>query len=102
MHDSTLLTSDTSRVNAKYERQRSGNALADPILEIRYVNGTLIASNDDWKQTQQSSITATGLAPPNDLESAIVGTLTPGNYTAIARGFDNTIGNALIEVCALD
>jgi hypothetical protein len=78
------------------------NALADPTLELRDVNGTLLASNDDWKDTQQSEISATGKAPPNELESAIVGTLLPGNYTAIVRGFNNTIGNALIEVYALN
>jgi hypothetical protein len=77
-------------------------ALADPTLEIRDVNGALLASNDDWKDTQQSAIAATGLAPPNDLESAVVGTLAPGNYTAIVRGFNNTIGNALVEVYALN
>jgi hypothetical protein len=47
-------------------------------------------------------IVATGKAPPNDLESAILGTLPPGNYTAIVRGFNNTSGNALIEVYGLD
>jgi len=78
------------------------NVLPDPTLEIRDVNGTLLASNDDWKDTQQNDIVATGKAPPNDLESAILGTLTPGNYTAIVRGFNNTTGNALVEVYALN
>jgi hypothetical protein len=78
------------------------NALADPTLEIRDVNGTLLASNDDWKDTQQNAIAATGLAPPSDLESAIARTLPPGNYTAIVRGFNNTNGNALVEVYALN
>jgi hypothetical protein len=78
------------------------NALADPTLELRDVNGTLLASDDDWKDSQQTAIAATGLAPPNDLESAIVGTLLPGNYTAIVRGFNNTSGNALVEVYALN
>jgi hypothetical protein len=78
------------------------NALADPTLDIRDVNGTLLASNDDWKDAQQSDIVATGKAPPNDLESAILGTLPPGNYTAIVRGFNNATGNALVEVYALN
>jgi hypothetical protein len=78
------------------------NALADPTLELHDVNGALLASNDDWKDTQQNAIAATGLAPPNELESAIVGTLLPGNYTAIVRGFNNTSGNALVEVYALN
>jgi len=55
------------------------NALADPTLEIHDVNGALLASNDDWKDSQQDAIAATGLAPPNDLESAILATLMPGN-----------------------
>jgi len=54
------------------------------------------------KDPQRSIITATGLAPPNDLESAIAGTIAPGNYTAIVRGFNNAIGVALVEVYALD
>ena len=78
------------------------NAMQDPTLDIHDGNGTRIAFNDDWKYNQQSEITATGLAPSNDFESAIVGTLAPGSYTAIVRGFNNTIGNALVEVFALD
>jgi len=78
------------------------NALADPKLELHNGNGVLIAYNDDWKQTQQSAITATGLAPQYDWESAILRTLTPGNYTAIVRGYNNTTGNALVEVDALN
>ena len=78
------------------------NALADPTLEVHDGNGALLASNDDWKDVQENTITATGLAPQNDLESAMVGTLMPGNYTAIVRGYSNTIGNALVEVYGLD
>ena len=71
-------------------------------LQLYDVNGARRASNDDWKDTQQNATAATGLAPPNDFESAIVGTLSPGNYTAIVRGFNNTSGNALVEVYGLD
>ena len=78
------------------------NALADPFLELHDANGALITSNDNWKDTQQAQIEATGLAPSNDLESAIVRTLTPGNYTAIVRGVNDTIGVALVEVFGLN
>ena len=78
------------------------NPLADPKLELHDGNGALIAANDDWKDSQQSAITATGIAPPDDLEAAIVTTLTPGNYTAIVRGYRNGTGNALVEVYALN
>jgi hypothetical protein len=78
------------------------NALADPVLELYDNNGTLIGFDDDWRDDQESEIAATGLAPTWDLESAIVGTLPPGSYTAIVRGFENTAGNALVEVYALN
>jgi hypothetical protein len=41
------------------------------------------------------------LAPNSPAESAIIATLQPGSYTAIVRGFNNTTGNALVEVYAL-
>jgi sugar lactone lactonase YvrE len=78
------------------------NPLADPMLELHDGNGTLLASNDNWKDTQQAQIQATGLAPTNDAESAIVQTLEPGNYTAIVRGKNDTIGVALVEVYGLN
>ena len=78
------------------------NALANPTLELHDANGALLSSNDNWKSTQQAQITATGKAPPNDLESAILRTLTPGNYTAIVRGVNNTSGVALVEAYDLD
>jgi CSLREA domain-containing protein len=78
------------------------NALADPFLELHDANGVLITSNDNWKDTQQAQIEATGLAPTNDKESAIVATLAAGNYTAIVRGVNDTTGVALVEVFGLN
>ena len=72
-------------------------ALADPMLELHDGNGTLLASNDNWKDTQQAQIQATGLAPTDDAESAIMQTLEPGTYTAIVRGKNDTIGVAPVE-----
>jgi hypothetical protein len=37
------------------------------------------------------------LAPTNDLESTIVTTLAPGNYTAVMQGKDSTVGVGLVE-----
>jgi hypothetical protein len=71
--------------------------LMDPMLELHDGTGALVTSNDNWKDTQQAAISATGLAPPNDLESAILHTFTPGNYTGIVRGKNNTTGIGLIE-----
>jgi hypothetical protein len=74
------------------------SALVDPTLELHNSTGALIASNDDWQDTQEDQITATGLAPTNPNESAIYTTLPAGNYTALVRGADDTTGTALVEV----
>ncbi|MEO8438968.1 MAG: NHL repeat-containing protein [Spartobacteria bacterium] len=73
-------------------------ALADPTLELHDSNGSTLADNDNWKDTQQTEIEATGLAPGKDLESAIVATLPSGSYTAIVRGSLDTSGVGLVEV----
>ncbi|MGH8165564.1 MAG: hypothetical protein ACREP1_14655, partial [Rhodanobacteraceae bacterium] len=75
-----------------------GNALQDPTLELRDANGNLLKSNDNWKTSQKAAIQATGVAPTNDRESAILDTLAPGNYTAIMRGKNNGTGVGLVEV----
>ena len=75
--------------------------LADPTLELHNSNGAIITSNDDWRSDQEAGIIATTIPPPNDKESAILITLTPGPYTAIVRGKDNTTGIALVEAYQL-
>ena len=75
----------------------TGN-LTDPTLMLVDGNGAVIASNDDWKSSQQSEIQATGLAPPNDREAAILTTLPPGNFTAIVCGKNGETGVALVDV----
>jgi hypothetical protein len=78
-------------------------ALSDPTLELHDGSGTTLATNDNWKiddqtgQSQQAEIEATTIPPTNDLESALVATLAPGNYTAIVRGKNNTTGIGLVE-----
>jgi hypothetical protein len=74
------------------------NALQDPSLELRDGSGTLVAANDDWRDTQQGDIELTGIPPTNIKESAILSTLAPGGYTAIVRGVGNTTGVGLVEV----
>jgi hypothetical protein len=79
-------------------------ALLDPLLELHDSNGATLATNDNWKindqsqQPQESVIRATTAAPPNDVEAAIVTTLSPGAYTAVVRGKNNGTGIGLIEV----
>jgi len=72
-------------------------ALQDPSLEIHDSSGTIIASNDNWRDWQASEIEATGLAPTDDRESAIVMVLPSGGYTTIVRGLDNSVGVGLVE-----
>jgi hypothetical protein len=78
------------------------NFLMDPMLELHNSDGALIASNDNWKDTQQAAIQATGIPPNFDEESAILMTLTPAPYTAIVRGKNNTSGLALVEFYPLN
>ena len=77
--------------------------LQDPTLEVRDANGTQLRANDDWQQAPNASeIQATGLAPSNNKESAILLSLSAGNYTSIVRGVNNTTGIALSETYKLD
>ncbi len=77
-------------------------ALQDPTLELHNRTGGLIASNDNWRDTQESPVEMTGIPPNDDRESAIVATLDPGEYTAILRGKNDTTGTALVEAYDLD
>jgi hypothetical protein len=81
--------------------------LADPTLELHNGTGALIASNDNWMTTiiggiitrdQVQDIRNSGYAPSDPHDSAIIAELSPGNYTAIVRGVNNTTGVALVEV----
>ena len=85
------------------------DALQDPTLDLYDVQGNLIAHNDNWMEepdgtpnpARTAEITATGLAPTDPRESAILATPTPGNYTAIVRGKNNTTGVGLAEAYRL-
>jgi subtilisin-like proprotein convertase family protein len=72
--------------------------LADPVLELHGPSGFTTITNDNWRDTQEMAIQATGLAPTNDLESAIYANLAPGAYTAVVKGKNNTSGLALVEL----
>jgi len=77
--------------------------LQDPTIELHAGNGSLISFNDNWKDTKQAAIMATGKAPPDDKETAILSNnLAPGSYTAIVRGKNNTTGVGLVEAYDLD
>jgi hypothetical protein len=76
------------------------NTLADPTLELRDENGTLLKANNDWQDdpSEEAQITAAGLAPSDDKESAIAVNLPPGLYTAILAGSNNGQGVGTVEV----
>jgi hypothetical protein len=76
--------------------------LSDPYLELHDGNGTLLFSNDNWHSTQEQEIINTTIPPTNNKESAIVATLSPGNYTAIVRDANFSTGVALVEVYDLE
>jgi len=83
-----------------------GDALANPTLEIHDSNNATVATNNDWRNTevgglitgdQSAEISASGVAPSDDLESAIIANLAPGSYTAVVRGLGNTVGTGLVD-----
>ena len=74
------------------------DALVNPTLDLVNSSGTVIRSNDNWKDSQRAVIEATGLVPNHDAESALVESVAPGAYTAIVRGNGRTTGVGLVEV----
>jgi len=77
-------------------------ALTDPTITLINSSHVVVASNDDWRNTQEAQIAASGFAPPNDLESAIVATLPPGSYSAVVTGKNGGTGVGLVDVYELD
>lgn len=80
------------------------DALLDPTLELRNSSGGVIASNDNWRSSQEAEITATGVQPTSDMESAIIAMLPANNaaYTAIVRGVADGTGIGVVEAYDLD
>jgi hypothetical protein len=63
------------------------SSYSEPIGQIQLWNCTGPAGFNTvltiiWRDTQEAEIQATGLAPTNDLESAILATFGSGYYTA--------------------
>ena len=80
------------------------DVLADPTLELRGSDGALLMQNDNWQDNpaQAAQLIALGLAPQNPNESGIVATLSPGAYTAIVAGKNQTTGLGLVEIYDAD
>jgi hypothetical protein len=83
-------------------------SLQDPVIELRDQSGALITSNDNWREgaegaeSQEAAITASGLAPADDKEAALIANLPGGNYTAIVKGAEDSEGLGLIEIYDLE
>lgn len=73
-------------------------ALGDPALALRDNNGALLYANDDWQESDAANIQASGVAPGDGAEAAIVTTAAAGNYTAELAGSHATTGVALLEI----
>ena len=78
------------------------NVISDLRLEL--LSGqTSIASNDNWQSAgNRAEIEASGLAPNDTREPAILIILEPGTYTAIVRGVNGAEGIGIVEVFKLD
>ena len=76
------------------------DVLGNPTVGLRNSNGTLLIANNDWRENpeQAAEIEAAGLAPANNLESALIGPLSPGLYTALLSGLNNGTGIGVVEV----
>jgi hypothetical protein len=71
--------------------------LQDPTLELHDKEGAIIASNDNWRETQEGIISSTDLGPTDDREAALFATLPAGEYTAVVQGAGGTSGVGLVE-----
>ena len=74
------------------------NSLSDPMLELHGPLGFTAVINNNWRDTQEMQISETGIAPTDDLESAILVTLDPGAYTVILKGNNDGTGVGLVEI----
>jgi hypothetical protein len=77
--------------------------IANPTLELHADDGHSLVFNDNWTDAaNKQGIIDSGVAPSNDLESAILITLQPGNYTAVMQGAGNTTGIGVVQAYDLD
>ena len=78
------------------------NVLENPMLELHGPGDFVTMLNNDWRDTQEVEIQATGIPPTNDFEPAIIASLAPGAYTAILKGNSDASGVALVEIYDLN
>jgi large repetitive protein len=78
--------------------------LPNPTMQIiRMSDQSTIATNDDWANAPNAAdLAASGFAPSDPRESAVLITLGPGAYTAIVSGVGGTTGVGIVEVYEVD
>jgi hypothetical protein len=78
----------------------SNAALLDPVLQLNRADGTVIATNDNWKDdpANVAQITGTQYEPHDEREALITAILPAGAYTAFVKGKGQESGIALAEV----
>jgi len=81
------------------------------MLELHDSSGAIIGRNDNWRTSQTGGVVsgdqspqikASGLAPTDDREAALIASLPPGSYTAVVSGSQDATGIGLIEIYDLD
>jgi hypothetical protein len=74
--------------------------LADPTLELRNSDGSLIVANDNWQDDPAAAtqLSDNGFAPTDPKESGIFASLPAGQFTAILAGKNGGIGIGLVEI----
>jgi hypothetical protein len=77
-------------------------ALIDPVLSLYTGNGSLFWFDDNWRDSQQNQIQATGLQPSDDREAAMIHTLQAGPYTAVLAEKNQIPGVGLVEIYDVD
>jgi hypothetical protein len=85
-------------------------ALADPVLEVRRLDSTFLASNDDWSSGTPEEVAAlrtltddAGAFPLEEgsADAALIIELSAGAYTFVVSGKGDTTGIVLVEVYEL-
>ena len=85
----------------------AGAGVAQPLMNpaltlVRSSDQSVVATNDDWQASANAeAIRASGFAPADPREPAILVTLPPGAYTAIVSGVNDTTGVAVVGAFAV-
>jgi pectate lyase len=77
------------------------NPISDPTLTLYDANGTQIAYNNNWQDSQGGGISQIGMQPSDWREAVILTNLPPGTYSAILRDYWNASGIGSIQLYQL-